>query len=122
VVDDEPAVLDFISRSLSARGYDIVNAADPFQALRIAATPPPVNLVLSDVVMPRMQGPELVQRIRESCPAARAILISGFAPSPDLPADIPFVRKPFRIDDLVVVIEGLLANSVKPRTRKTRAA
>ncbi len=122
VVDDEEAVLDFISRALSARGYDVVRTADPLTALQIAATPPPFNLILSDVVMPCMQGPELVRKIRELCPAIRAILISGFAPAPDLPADMPFIQKPFRIDDLEVVIKALLQDVPTPRTRKIQAA
>lgn len=109
VVDDEPVVLELVSRALSRYGYDVLETPDPLHALEIAATPPSVDLVLTDVVMPGMAGPELVRTIRETRPQILAIFMSGFSASPDLPPDILFISKPFKVNYLIGKIKELLA-------------
>lgn len=109
VVDDEPVVLELVSRALSRHGYDVLETPDPLEAVEIAAASPPVDLVLTDVVMPGMAGPELVRTIRETRPETPAIFMSGFAASPDLPPDIPFISKPFNVSYLIGKVKELLA-------------
>ena len=72
VVDDEPAVLRLVSKALSVRGYEVYAAASPMQALHLARAAPCFDLVVSDVIMPEMCGPELVRRISRICPHAAA--------------------------------------------------
>jgi two-component system cell cycle sensor histidine kinase/response regulator CckA len=119
VVDDEPVILELVSRALSSHGFDVLETLDPLAAVEMAAAPPPVDLVLTDVVMPGMAGPEMVRTIRETWPATRAIFMSGFAASPDLPPDIPFISKPFRVSDLIGKVREILA--AEPGVRRRTA-
>lgn len=113
VVDDEPAILNLISRALAARGHDVLRATGPLQALELGTHAPPVDLVVSDVNMPVMQGTELVRRITDVYPGTKVILMSGYVPSSNLPPDVPFIRKPFPIGKLVGKVEEVLALSMK---------
>lgn len=108
VVDDEKVVLDLVYRALSVCGYEVVCTADPVQALATAAASPRVDLILSDVVMPGMRGPELLRKVREASPDIPALLMSGFDVT-DVPADVPFISKPFKVQDLVRSVQELLS-------------
>ncbi len=113
VVDDEPAVLNLVSRALSARGHEVLRATDPLQALELGTHSPSVDLIVSDVNMPVMQGTELVRKIIDVYPGTKAILMSGYVPSLNLPPDIPFIKKPFPIGKLVGKVEEVLALSTE---------
>jgi len=108
VVDDEPGVLRFVSTALSRRGYQVESADHPRQALNIAKTAPPFDLVLSDVIMPEMCGPQLVKQIAAICPKAAIVLMSGHLGCEELPGNSRFIGKPFLLPDLFKVVEQAL--------------
>ncbi len=108
VVDDERLVLDLICRALSVCGYEVVCIADPVQALATATASPRVDLIVSDVAMPGMRGPELLRKVRETSPDIPALLMSGFVVT-DVPAGVPFISKPFKVQDLVRIVQELLS-------------
>jgi CheY-like chemotaxis protein len=109
VVDDEPAVLRLVSNALSARGYQVQAASGPVQALDIVKAAPCFDLVLSDVIMPEMCGPELVRKIAQLCPDAAIVLMSAYVAAEALPEHAAFIGKPFHIADLYSVVEKKLA-------------
>ncbi len=76
LVDDEPAIVGALRRTLRGRGYKILGATDPLEALRMLDTEP-VDLVISDIDMPQMTGLELVSRIRRAHPETVRILLTG---------------------------------------------
>ena len=79
VVDDEPMVLRLIEATLRRSGYRVVTASGHHGALRIAAdASEPIDLLVSDVVMPGMNGPELADRIRELRPGLPVLFVSAF--------------------------------------------
>ena len=108
VVDDEPAVLGLVSRALSRRGYEVHAVNSPLEALRVAHDTPCFDLLVSDVIMPEMCGPELVRRIGQLCPAFAVVLMSGHIDSEALPDGAAFISKPFLTNDLYSVVEKAL--------------
>jgi DNA-binding NtrC family response regulator len=108
VVDDEPGVLSLVSKALSRRGYEVESANHPLQALAIVETAPPFDLVVSDVIMPQICGPQLVKRITEICPGAAVVLMSGHLGCEILPANCKYIGKPFMLPDLFRVVEQAL--------------
>ncbi len=79
VVEDEAAVRRSLARTLVGLGYRVVQAADGHDALRIAADLPGVDLLLSDVVMPGIDGPEVAQKLRARWPSLRVLFVSGYS-------------------------------------------
>ena len=80
VVEDDPAVRDFARRSLEASGYTVLAAAAGDEALRIAEDRgETIDVLLTDVVMPGVHGPELADRIRARRPDIGVVFMSGYA-------------------------------------------
>jgi two-component system, cell cycle sensor histidine kinase and response regulator CckA len=105
-VEDEDAVRGVAAKLLRARGYEVIEAASGEEALEIAETHAgQIDLMISDVVMPGMQGPELLKQAREYLGAAPVMFISGYAESEfsDLlegERNVSFLPKPIDIKTL----------------------
>ncbi len=79
VVDDELEVLAFVADVLHAEGYTVLRASDPQEALRLAHhRSEPIHLLLADVVMPFMTGPDLAAKLRSLRPGIKVLLMSAF--------------------------------------------
>jgi two-component system cell cycle sensor histidine kinase/response regulator CckA len=113
VVDDEPVVLNVVSKALAARGYEIHAAPSPAKALEAVERTPRFDVVVSDVIMPGMCGPELVRRIEQICPGAAIVLMSGDFRAEALPERATFISKPFLMTDLYATVEKALASCRK---------
>ena len=104
LVEDDPAVRAFSRRCLTDLGYAVIEASGGQQALRLArAHDGPIDLLLSDVVMPGIRGPELAQRLAKLRPGIKTVLCSGF-PGEDL-ADGDgrrgsYLAKPYSVEAL----------------------
>jgi DNA-binding NtrC family response regulator len=80
LVEDEDGIRKLIRTLLQQRGYRVISASDGADALDVARKyESPIDLVITDVVMPRLSGPELVKRLREERPEFRVIFMSGYA-------------------------------------------
>src|SRR6185312_3604172 len=80
LVEDEEAVRAFAGRALEARGYKVYQAASGAEALDlISGIGDPLDLVISDVVMPGMDGPTLMRELRRRQPELKIIFVSGYA-------------------------------------------
>lgn len=109
VVDDEDGVRTLAQDVLEMQGYAILNTGDPRQALRIArGHPGPIDLLLTDVVMPLMNGRELADRLVAIRPDTKVLFMSGFDVSGMLEPGAPFVAKPFDVDTLVRKVRDVL--------------
>jgi two-component system cell cycle sensor histidine kinase/response regulator CckA len=100
LVEDDPIVLRTVASVLEASGYSTVQASCPLEALRLADGLEPVDLILADVVMPRMSGTELVSRLRRRWPQTRVLMMSGYPMRETVEAfgvdtTHAFIRKPF---------------------------
>ena len=114
VVEDEPVVRRLAVLGLRAQGYTVLEAADGVEALKVAQLAAlELDLVVSDVIMPGMSGPELLNRLAVVAPAAKRLLVSGHAESTVLPArlidvDAAFLPKPFTPERLARKVREVL--------------
>ena len=116
VVDDDPLMRKFIGTMLSRAGYAVLECDNGQQAVSWLETREPVHAVVADVVMPKMDGFELVRALHERDPRLPVLLISGH-PREKFVADgtddraTPFLQKPFRADDIVSRLRLLAATA-----------
>ena len=115
VVDDENTVRHVVGRMLRAEGFALVEATDGREALQVVQQREhPPDLILTDVVMPLLNGGELASRVRAIQPDQRVLLMSAYALE-DLrqrglyPEELPFVQKPFTADQLVRAVRSALS-------------
>ena len=112
-VDDEPSVLDTITQILRARGYEVFTAVNGVEGLRICTENRP-DLVICDLNMPLMSGPELISQLRTLMPTLPIIACSGqycgFELPPGIPADAFLPKGGYSIDDLCALIHSLLSS------------
>lgn len=113
VVDDEPGVLKVLCCILTSRGFVVEGAASGELALEAYRACGPFDLVLADVVMPHMTGPELADRLWEKDPGLRVLFMAGLPDSftirsAILDRNLPLLPKPFLPPALVARIEEVL--------------
>ena len=113
LVEDEDPVRTFATRALGKKGYTVLDAASGEAALDLVRRHDgPIDLVVSDVVMPNMDGPTLVQEIRKLMPTVKVIFISGYAQDGfrDQLADgsYGFLPKPFSLSQLAEAVKSAL--------------
>jgi len=114
LVEDEEMVRDLTAEILKKNGYNVLVASNPGEALLLAEKhPEPIHLLLSDVVMPLMNGPELAERIGRLRPAVKVLLMSGYAADTlarhgILESDGSFINKPFSQEELTQKVRGVL--------------
>ncbi|MCW2315431.1 two-component system cell cycle sensor histidine kinase/response regulator CckA [Rhodoblastus acidophilus] len=112
LVEDEEAVRSFGARALSSRGYTVLEAESGVDALRVVdENPGRIDLVVSDVVMPEMDGPTMFGELRKRGIKARVIFVSGYAEdafSKNLPEgeDFGFMPKPFTLKQLIETVKS----------------
>ena len=120
LTEDEPAVRKLVRDALEQLGYTVLPAADGYEALRILeGHGGTVHLLLTDVIMPLMSGPELVKRVRSVKPATKVVYMSGYtdgaiAPHGVLEPGISILRKPFTRDELARRLDEVLAGVTRP--------
>ena len=107
VVDDEPHIREFMQALLEDEGYQVDIAPNAHEALKIARTSSP-DLVLSDISMPGATGVELYTWLMKEELTPRMMFMSAVTPRTPLPS-VPFIEKPFDIDDLLEKVSGELA-------------
>ena len=109
VADDDPDMLRVTATILNRLGYQVLTARNGEAALKaFEESPRAIQLVISDVVMPGMKGPQLVQSIQRLSPSIATLLMSGtWGIASD--ASEASIEKPFRMPALVDMVENLLA-------------
>jgi two-component system, cell cycle sensor histidine kinase and response regulator CckA len=114
LVEDEEAVRAFGARALVSRGYSVLEAASGLEALDVVqANAGQIDLIVSDVVMPEMDGPTMFGELRKRGVMAKVIFVSGYAEdafAKNLPEgqDFGFLPKPFTLKQLVEAVKGAL--------------
>ncbi|MFH1569995.1 MAG: PAS domain S-box protein, partial [Gemmatimonadota bacterium] len=107
LVEDEPALLEITTEILQKRGYTVLAAGTPVEALRLAREHRgEIHLLMTDVVMPEMNGRDLARALLSLYPDAKRVFMSGYtadviAHQGVLEEGVQFVQKPFSIGDLV---------------------
>ena len=112
LVDDEEPVRRIVLRILQRAKYTVLEADSGEAALKVAeAHPGPIDLVITDMFMPGLRGPEVVQRLAPTRPGLRALFMSGYADQDartGVPAGANFLNKPFSGEELASAVEAVL--------------
>ncbi len=122
LVEDEEAVRRMAARALVARGYTVLEAANGAEALELVRQDPePIDLVVSDVIMPVLGGRELGERLAELRPGIKLLFISGYADDDMtrrglLVPGSPFLQKPFEPDAFARKVRQILERAGDQRT------
>ena len=115
MVEDEEGLRALNARGLISRGYRVIEASNGVEAIeQFEQHGGDVDLVVSDVVMPEMDGPTLFKELRQRNPELKIIFVSGYAedafqkslPDPD---SFNFLPKPFTLKQLVAVVKETMA-------------
>ena len=108
IADDEPTILYATAMFLKGCGYNVLTAEDGEEALKaFAEATHTIQLVISDVVMPEMRGPQLVRSIKNLSPSTATLLMSGtWTTVPE--EGVALIGKPFTRQKLLATVRGLL--------------
>ena len=121
VVDDEPLVRGYVGTILEEEGLEIRQASCGAEAFSmVEELGGHLDLIISDVVMPRGDGGWLVRYVRPSYPAIPMILMSAL-PMPTLGAEVEFVLKPFSREVLLALVRKVRANDVASGSERSNA-
>jgi len=116
LAEDEAVVRNLVRLTLSKEGYAVLTANDGQEALELCEKfRDPIHLLLTDVQMPRMNGLELAQRIREQRPEMKIVIMSGETATTILEENTPdaFLRKPFIPPTLLQCVRRVLTSSFR---------
>ena len=120
LVEDEDAVRSFAARALKNKGYDVIEAQSGEDALEIIAEKgASLDLLVTDVVMPRVDGPTLVRQVRETLPELKVIFISGYTEDAfrkklGEEEGIHFLPKPFSLKQLAAKVKEVIEEDGGP--------
>jgi len=118
LVEDDDPVRIFGARALRNKGYKVIEARSGEAALDLIRNPGErINLLITDVVMPHMDGPGLVREVREINPEMKVIFISGYTEDAfrqrlDSDVGIEFLPKPFSLKELAGKVRDVLGAGV----------
>jgi DNA-binding NtrC family response regulator len=113
VVDDDRMIRDLEAQILRVQGYTVLEAENAVEALRVAASTVTIHLLITDLVMPEVDGLELTRRFREVHPTTPVLMVSGSLPvlrarsAPDFVL-FDFLAKPFQFSELLHKVRVLL--------------
>jgi two-component system, cell cycle sensor histidine kinase and response regulator CckA len=126
LVEDQQQVRQLLVRSLARLGYRVTAAGDGAEALALAELAgAPFDLVLTDVLMPNLNGPDLVTALGERDLLRRVVYMSGYTSDVTLTGEgaaPTFLQKPFSLEELTATVRGVLAQPEAPRRHEPRAA
>jgi CheY-like chemotaxis protein len=112
LVEDSELVRELVERILEREGHQILAAEDGIDALRLVEGEPSIDLVITDVVMPRMNGPEFAAELRQRLPDVRVLFMSGHPAETlareGLAVGEEFIQKPFTPSELTAKVGELL--------------
>jgi len=120
LVEDEEAVRSFAARALRVRGYKVLEAGGGEEALEVVKDHSgKIHLLITDVVMPNMDGPTLVRQMKRLRPETAVIFMSGYAEeafrrNAENAADIHFLPKPFGLKQLAAKVKDVLSAAPAP--------
>lgn len=116
IVDDDPALLNILAEQVSLFGYQPIMASSGAKALELVPHHPEIDLLLTDVMMPSMNGVDLARQVVNQYPEIKILFMSGYI-CPSLAnygvqdSDLFFLQKPFTPNDLISKMRNVLASS-----------
>lgn len=127
LVDDEPQVVTLVREMLLREGYTVLGATDGEEALQIAGNKDArIDMLLTDIVMPQLNGRELADRLKSMRPGLKVLYMSGFMKEAILKyygisiTGIPFLQKPFTREMLARKVREVLDTPASEAARPGR--
>ena len=125
VVDDAPDTLELIQRNLSARGYEVLTAPGAAEAIRVLGAAP-VDLVITDLKMPKVSGLDIVRHVRENFEDTEVMMITGYPTIENAVTAVKagsqdYLTKPFTDEELVSAVRRVL-DILRARRRARQGA
>ncbi len=114
LVEDEESVRRVVNRALTSRGYTVLTALEGAEAISIVESHPgPIHLLLTDVVMPGMDGREVAELVEQRQPGIKVLYSSGYTDDAVLRhglkhSDIHFLQKPYTMDELLRMVRSVI--------------
>ena len=105
LVDDEQPVRDATAAMLASLGLQVVTAGSGEEALTMLDIAP--DFLVTDHLMPGIKGADLARAACDRAPGLKALVISGYAALDEIPADLPRLAKPFRLEELAASLGAL---------------
>lgn len=111
LVDDNPGDLKLMSMALEEVGYQVLQAGGAAEGLAMLTNHPEINLVLTDILMPGVDGIEFVESIRKISPSMRVIFVSGYKPFGTVQDEtVHFIEKTHDLSKLVKKVREVLSS------------
>jgi CheY-like chemotaxis protein len=107
VVDDEPVIRSLVTEVLQGEGHLVFSAGCGTQALSLFRSHSEIDLLISDIAMPEMDGPALAKRLRAERPGLPVLLMSGSCQNGQVNSRFEFLSKPFSITELLTRVRRL---------------
>ena len=107
VVEDEPTVRELVASMLAGLGYEVSTCENGHEALKISARQE-FDLLLVDMIMPKMRGIDLINQIRSKHAEAKALLMTGYGPGVEPKIRTAIIHKPFDVDTLAKAVRKAL--------------
>jgi CheY-like chemotaxis protein len=117
LAEDEPAVREFVTRALQAAKHEVVAVSDGMEALQVLESSPlgdePFDLLLTDIVMPHLDGIALALKVTRDHPDIRVLMITGYPNERQRAHNLDFlahevVAKPFTVDQICTAVKKVL--------------
>ena len=114
LVEDESYVRDVACEILQDAGYQVVVARDGAEGIRLFKTHSPIQLLITDMIMPGMNGRDLADKLIAICPTLKTLYMSGYNqdygdnPAPIAEVREPFIQKPFTLESLTAKVKEVL--------------
>ena len=108
LVEDEPAVKGLFSQALNREGYTVHEARNGVEALEVVKGIGHIDVLVTDVVMPYMKGPELARQLLAKQPDLKVIFVSGYVAPGDLGPHEALLQKPFVRQQLIDKVKEVL--------------
>jgi len=111
LVEDEESVRELVRTTLERQGYTVLDTGKGDVALQMAVSHDgPIDILISDMVLPGMNGRELGTRVNESHPETKILLVSGYPEEMVVGPGIEFLQKPFTLQALAGKVQDVLAS------------
>ncbi len=116
IVDDEQSMCDFLSILLEKENYAVTATTDAFKAVEMIESGEPFEMVISDINMPKMDGIQLLKRIKQINPQIIVIMITAFATTENAISAMKqgaydYVTKPFKVDEIKIIVKRAFESS-----------
>jgi two-component system, cell cycle sensor histidine kinase and response regulator CckA len=119
LVEDDLIVRRLLQKTLGRAGFSVVTAADANEALEVLRSGTAVDVLISDMMLPGMNGAELIEEAKRIVPGIKTVLVSGYSSADlEIPADYAFLEKPFTPDALIATLRDFYGHAMPQQPAK----